>query len=84
MLSPVDTVSRTQCTVTAYEDGNALLTSKGTCAPTLLRQNGGEWAALYEGEMQWLSDGDQISLDASNPDSAIFICQSAMQQGYGY
>ena len=83
---PPGTVSRSQCTVTVYPDGNALLTSKGSCAPTLLRSQGGQWTALYDGQTQWLQNGDQIGLDASNPESAVFTCQQTYPQqgGYGY
>ena len=86
MQYPVDTVSRSQCTVTVYPDGNALLTSKGSCAPTLLRSQGGQWTPLYDGQTQWLQNGDQIGLDASNPESAVFTCHQAYPQqgGYGY
>jgi hypothetical protein len=88
MLYPVDSVSRSQCKVTVYPDGNALLTSQGSCAPTMWRQPGGPWNALYDGQMEWLTDGCQVSLDANNPEGAVFTCQQEMggydQQQGGY
>ena len=85
MFNPVPTVSRAQCKVSVYPDGGAVLTSLGTCSPTLWRSPGGQWNALYEGQAQYLSNGDQVSLDANNPEGAVFTCQSeaAVQQG-GY
>ena len=83
MLQPVETVSRSQCTVKAFPDGAALLTSQGSCAPTLWRQQGGPWNALYQGQAQYLADGCQVSLDASNPEAAVFTCQQEMGGGYG-
>ena len=83
MVFPVDTVSRSQAKITVYPDGNALLTSNGSCAPTLMRQQGGQWEYLYEGQMQWLTNGCQVSLDASNPEGAVFTCQQEMGQQQG-
>jgi len=82
MLQPVETVSRSQATVKAFPDGAVLLTSQGSCAPTLWRQQGGPWNALYQGEAQYLADGCQVSLDASNPEAAVFTCQQEMAGGY--
>ena len=85
MLNPVPTVSRAQCKVNVAADGGAVLTSLGSCSPTLWRSQGGPWNALYEGQAQYLSEGDQVSLDANNPESAIFTCQNEgaySQQGY--
>ena len=81
----VPTVSRSQCKVNIYGDGTAVLTSNGSCAPTLVRAQGGAWNAIYERQTHILSNGDQISLDANNPEGAVFTCQSeaAAQQG-GY
>jgi len=88
MQFPVETVSRSQCKVTVYPDGNALLTSQGSCAPTLWRQQGGPWNALYDGQMEWLTNGCQVSLDANNPEGSVFTLQQEMgaygQQQGGY
>ena len=82
MMYPVDTVSRSQCSVRVLPDGNAVLMSTGK-PPTLWRMPGGQWNALYSGQSQYLSDGTQISLDCNNPENAVFTCQNeaAMQQG---
>ena len=42
MLNPVPTVSRAQCKVNVAPDGGAVLTSLGSCAPTLWRSQGGQ------------------------------------------
>jgi len=88
----VPTVSRSQCKVNLYADGTAVLTSHGSCAPTLVRNQGGEWTAIYADQTHYLTSGDQISLDASNPEGAVFTCQNEAggadqqqgQQGGGY
>ena len=78
----VQTVSRSQCKVNLYSDGTAVLTSHGSCAPTLVRAQGGQWNAIYSDQTHYLSNGDQISLDASNPEGAVFTCQNeGAQQG---
>jgi len=85
MVNQVPTVSRSQCKVSVLPDGSAILTSQGSCAPTLWRSPGGVWNALYEGQQQYLTSGDQVSLDANNPESAIFTCQNegaTQQAGY--
>ena len=88
----VPTVSRSQCKVSLYPDGTAVLTSQGSCAPTLVRNQGAAWIAIYAGQSHYLTSGDQISLDASNPEGAVFTCQNEAggadqqqgQQGGGY
>jgi len=72
----VPTVSRSQCKVNLYADGTAVLTSHGSCAPTLVRAQGGAWIAIYADQTHYLTSGDQISLDASNPEGAVFTCQN--------
>ena len=88
----VPTVSRSQCKVNLYADGTAVLTSHGSCAPTLVRAQGGAWIAIYADQTHYLTSGDQISLDASNPEGAVFTCQNeaggadqqqGQQGGYG-
>ena len=78
-------VSRIQATVSVYPDGRAILTSNGK-APTLWRPQGGQWNALYKGQQHALTSGDQVSVDANNPECGLFTCQaeSGMQPGsYG-
>ena len=88
----VPTVSRSQCKVNLYADGQAVLTSQGSCAPTLVRSQGGAWIPIYADQTHYLTSGDQISLDASNPEGAVFTCQNeaggagqqqGQQGGYG-
>jgi len=87
MVQPANTVSRAQCKVTVYPEGQAMLTSIGK-PPTLLRSQGGQWNAIYNGQTQMLQNGDQIAMDANNPEGAVFQCsyEAGMQQqqgGYG-
>ena len=61
--------------------------------PTLWRTHGGAWNTLYKGQTAVLQHGDQVSLDCSQPEGAVFTCQfegggmygqQGMQQGaYG-
>ena len=89
MMDPGTSVSRSQCKVSVYPDGTAVLTSNGSCSPTLVRSctatECGMWSPLYQGQTYVLNSGDQIALDANNPEGAVFSCQNegAMQQG-GY
>jgi hypothetical protein len=84
MMQPVETVSRSQCKLTVYPDGNLVLTSQGSCAATLWRQyQGAPWNALYEGQSTYITDGCQVSLDANNPEGAVFACQQEMGGGGG-
>ena len=41
----------------------------------------GPWNGLTKGETRVLRDGDQISLDANDPDAAVFTCQSSAMLG---
>ena len=83
MLRPKLTVSRVQCVVQIH-DGTATLSSSGR-GPTMWRPRGQYWIALFEGDQVPLNDGDEVSLDANDPDSAIFVCQDedTLRQG-GY
>ena len=75
------TVSRVQCIVQIH-DGTATLTSCGK-SPTLWRTLGSpRWIALEKGDQVPLCDGDQVSLDANDPEGAVFRCveEFAMQQ----
>jgi hypothetical protein len=82
-------VSRRQCTVKCLSDGSAILEAKGV-SPTMWRPQGGQWFALNCGQSCPLSDGDQISVDARNPDGVYFQIGQEMggyqdtsqQQGY--
>ena len=53
-----------------------------------MRNQGGAWIPIYAGQSHYLTSGDQISLDASNPEGAVFTCQNEAggadpHQGYG-
>lgn len=73
MLTQKLTVSRKQGVVQCLADGTATLTSEGK-GPTLWRELGGPWCALQRGGAVYLSEGDQVSLDASDPEAALFTC----------
>ena len=47
--------------------------------PTLLRKQNGQWSPIPQGQTVILSHGDQISLDYSDPEGAVFECQAEMQ-----
>ena len=81
MLFPTPVVSRVQCTVEVLPDGTCFLHSNGK-NPTGVRSQGGPWGGLQKGQWRMLNNGDQISLDCTNPDAAVFVCQN-MQQGPG-
>ena len=84
MLFKSDTVERVQCMIKALADGTTTVIGCGGKSPTLVRSRGdGQWGPLYKGEKRILLDGDQISLDAYNPEAAVFTCteESAAQQG---
>lgn len=88
MLEQRLTVSRMQCAVKAMDDGTALLISCGR-GPTLLRgySSGGQWVPLMAGQNAALSDGDQISLDCSDPETFVFTCHdgsATLLQGGAY
>ena len=73
MLNQKLTVSRKQGVVHCLADGAATLTSEGK-GPTLWRELGGPWCALQRGGAVYLSEGDQVSLDVSDPEAAVFTC----------
>ena len=84
-------VSRVQSTVQVLRDGTPVLISNGK-QPTLWREQGGQWNALYKGQKKRIANGDQISVDCYNPEGAVFTCQDdsaqagggqQMQGGYG-
>lgn len=84
LQNPKLTVSRVQAIVQIH-DGTATLSSSGR-GPTMWRPNGQNWIALYEGDQVPLNDGDEVSLDCNDPDSAVFVCQdeeTLQQGGYG-
>eukprot|EP00322_Chrysochromulina_rotalis_P007535 CAMPEP_0115854366 /NCGR_PEP_ID=MMETSP0287-20121206/13988_1 /TAXON_ID=412157 /ORGANISM="Chrysochromulina rotalis, Strain UIO044" /LENGTH=275 /DNA_ID=CAMNT_0003308483 /DNA_START=38 /DNA_END=865 /DNA_ORIENTATION=+ len=66
------TVSRVQCIVQIH-DGTATLTSCGK-GPTLWRGYGQDWVALGDGDQVPLTTGDQVSLDCTDPEAAVFTC----------
>ena len=74
-------VSRKQCLVYVGADGTPNLVSCGQYLPTLWRERGGEWVALYKDDSLVLSDGDEVSLDSNDPEGTVFICA---QEGAGY
>ena len=74
MQRPKLTVSREQCKVMVAADGTADLVSCGK-GPTLLRQSGAPWYAVARSDTCPLADGDQISLDCSDPEAAVFTCE---------
>lgn len=82
-------VDRVQCMLRVRPEGHLTLIGCGTKGPTLWRNRGGQWNALYKGQETQVFDGDQVSLDYNNPESAIFECYEesvaqAYQGGYGY
>lgn len=81
MLQPSPYVSRVQAAFELGTDGTPLLTSNGK-APTLIRQNGGQWNPLYKGQQYVVQSGDQVSIDANNPENAVFtfMDETGMQQ----
>ena len=79
MVEQALTVSRRQCDVEC-KGGYATLVSNGR-SPTLWRERGGPWCSVPKGESLVLNDGDQVSLDAQDPDAAIFTCEAAQQGG---
>ena len=84
MLFKTETVERVQCMIKALADGTTNVIGCGGKGPTLVRSRGdGQWTPLYKGQTRILRDGDQISLDAYNPESAVFTCteEGAAQQG---
>jgi hypothetical protein len=83
MMQPSPYVSRQQAIMQILPDGSAILTSVGKPV-TLIRTRGGQWNSLYNGQQHFLNDGDQIGLDAKNPEGSVLQFENcAMQQG-GY
>ena len=86
MMQPSPYVSRQQVVVNLLPDGNAILYSTGKPA-TGIRQNGGQWNWLYNGQQHYIQHGDQVSLDQNNPEGAVFQFENAAmgggQMGYG-
>jgi len=74
------TVSRSQCAVQIGVDGRATLLSCGKPA-TGWREPGAAWTWLQNGQTMELVSGDQISLDAGDPEGAVFTCQAAGMGG---
>ena len=85
MFFPRDTVSRVQALVRVDRDGTPNLVSCGRAA-TLWRRGGGPWNGLVQGQTHILANGDQVSLDWSDPEGAVFTCvqQSGYPQQDGY
>ena len=80
-------VSRQQCAVQVGADGTATVYSLGK-PPTGFRANPYDpWTWLQNGQSQVLSQGCKISIDCSDPESAVYKCEMAGQgggqQGYG-
>ena len=65
---------RVQCMLRVLPEGYLTLIGCGSKAPTLFRERGGQWNALYKGQKIQVSNGLQISLDVNNPESALFEC----------
>ena len=82
MVNTKQSVSRGQCTIRCTVDGAAILASDGD-QPTLVRQPGGQWEAIYKDQQQFLSEGMQISLDCNDPEGALFVCNSDAGGGGG-
>ena len=75
MVDQKDTVAEVQCKVQCAADGTPIVVSMGDSA-TLWRSAGGAWNPLYKGQEQVLSAGDQLSLDANDPEAAVFVCNA--------
>ena len=90
MIQPSVYVSRVQCVVQALADGTAGVVSRGKPA-TVWRRGNGPWSKLTKGQSLLLSSGDQISVDAKNPEGSVFTIEQESpmqdgtygQQGYG-
>ena len=80
---------RVQCMLRVRQEGYLVLIGCGSKVPTLWRNRGGQWNELYKGQETTIQNGDQVSLDCNNPESAIFECyeesvSDAYEGGYGY
>ena len=78
MIEQKLTVDTKQCSVQCLDSGAITLTGQGD-QPTLLRKQNGQWSPIPKGQTVILSHGDQISLDYSDPEGAVFECQAEMQ-----
>eukprot|EP00322_Chrysochromulina_rotalis_P020805 CAMPEP_0115888452 /NCGR_PEP_ID=MMETSP0287-20121206/32314_1 /TAXON_ID=412157 /ORGANISM="Chrysochromulina rotalis, Strain UIO044" /LENGTH=180 /DNA_ID=CAMNT_0003345135 /DNA_START=64 /DNA_END=606 /DNA_ORIENTATION=+ len=79
------TISREQCVVQVAPDGSATLTSTGKPATGWRTGPTVPWTWLQNGQSITLGPGHKISLDQTNPDLAIYVCQpsaSPLQQSY--
>ena len=79
------TVSRAQCAIQVRQDGSAIVVSRGK-GPTGWRSGYNQWSWIRAGESRQLQNGDSISLDANDPEGAVFTCtqEGGMQGGGGY
>jgi len=74
------TISRAQCLVRVHADGTATLDTCGK-PPTGVRHAGQPWQWLQTGQSFALSEDCQVSLDYSEPESAVFTCQLQIGKG---
>ena len=58
---------------------------RGAASYPGVRQPGGPWNPLYQGQTHVLNHGDQVSLDQREPEGSIFAFanEGGMQGGYG-
>ena len=73
MIEQKFTVDTKQCLIECRTDGTLTATSEGD-NPTLWRAPGGQWNVLNKDDRVTLQDGDQIGLDYSDPEGAVFTC----------
>ena len=76
MINQKLTVDRAQALIECFKDGTATLTGKGD-RPTLWANPGGQWTPIEKEVSVQLSHGDLVSLDASDPDGAVFVVEQA-------
>ena len=80
-------VSRQQVILQVGYDGSVTMTAVGKPKTWWRSGYGGQWNYLQPGESRILQSGDSISLDAMNPEAAVFTCQNEgggnQQGGYG-
>ena len=80
MIEQSLSVDKKQATVKCRErDGAAILTAEGD-KPTMWREPGGEWCYIEKEQEVTLAHGDQVGLDANNPEGAVFTI--VQEQGY--
>lgn len=80
MVREMTSVSRIQAAIQVLPDGTAILVSRGK-VPTLWRSRGGAWNGLNAGETHIVGDGDNIGLDANDPESAVFMIHDCTPPG---